>query len=219
MREVNAYLVLASCQRCYLQQREGLVVLRKCPHHSRARFCRGAVGSHAVDSLRVLMGEVRAVRGRLATFVKERTDHSGTRRPVTSDDYATAWLEMASGAPAAVICSAVESERRHDVLLTGSRGFARLAEQQPLLVKEGKGDWREAANDHDLPPSAELNIPDTDWARCFIRYSRAIVDAIRAGKDEVESAATFQDGHRNQQVLDAARKSAGRAEDWVPVGR
>ena len=179
----------------------------------------GAVGSHAIDALRVLMGEVRAARGRLATFVKERTDAAGTRRPVTSDDYATAWLEMASGAPAAVICSAVESERRHDVLLTGSRGFARLAEQQPLLVKEGKGDWREAANDHDLPPSAELKIPDTDWARCFIRYSRAIVDAIRAGKDEVESAATFQDGHRNQQVLDAARKSAGRAEDWVPVGR
>ena len=178
----------------------------------------GAVGSHAVDALRVLMGEVRAVRGRLATFVKERTDHNGTRRPVTSDDYATAWLEMASGAPAAVICSAVESERRHDVLITGSRGFARLAEQQPLLVKEGKGDWREAANDRDLPPSAELQIPDTDWARGFIRYARAIADAIRAGKDQLEGAASFQDGHRNQQVLDAVRQSAGRAEDWVRVG-
>jgi predicted dehydrogenase len=137
---------------------------------------------------------------------------------VTSDDYATAWLELQSGAAAAILCSAVESERRHDVLITGSRGFARLAEQQPLLVRESKSDWREAANDRDLPPSAELQIPDTDWARCFIRYSRAIVDAIRAGKDHLEGAAGFRDGHRNQQVLDAVRASATRKEDWAQVG-
>jgi predicted dehydrogenase len=177
----------------------------------------GAVGSHAIDAIRVLAGEVAKVRGRLATFVRERPDPAtGKPRPVTSDDFGSAWLELRSGIPATINVSAVDSERRHELVITGSRGFARLEEGKPLLVKEGNGDWREAADDRDLPPSAELGIPDTDWARCFIRYARAIAGAIREGKDHLEGAADFTDGHRNQVVLDAARRSA-TAGDWVAV--
>jgi predicted dehydrogenase len=177
----------------------------------------GAVGSHAVDALRVLLGEVAQVRGRLHTAVRERTDPAtGKLRPVTSDDHAAAWLELRSGVPAAITLSAIESERRHELAITGSRGFARLAEGQPLLFKEGNGEWREAAHDRDLPPSAELGIPDTDWARAFIRYARAIAGAIRGGRDRLEGAADFTDGHRNQVVLDAVRRSAAEA-DWVTI--
>jgi predicted dehydrogenase len=177
----------------------------------------GAVGSHAIDALRVLLGEVAKVRGRLHTFVRERTDPAtGKPRPVTSDDYASAWLELRSGVPAAITVSAVEGERRHELTITGSRGIARLSEGQPLMVKEGTGDWREAANDRDLAPSAELKIPDTDWARAFIRYARAIAGAIRNGQERLEGAADFSDGHRNQVVLDAVRRSAA-AGDWVEV--
>jgi len=177
----------------------------------------GAVGSHAVDALRVLLGEVAKVRGRLHTFVRERTDPAtGKPRPVTSDDYAAAWLGLRSGIPAAITVSAVEGERRHEVVVTGNRGVARLAEGQPLLVKEGNGEWREAANDRDLPPSAELGIPDTDWARGFIRYARAIAGAIQSGQERLEGAADFTDGHRNQVVLDAVRRSSSAA-NWVPI--
>ena len=57
--------------------------------------------------------------------------------------------------------------------------------QQPLLVKEGKGDWHEAANDRHLRPAADLGIPGTDWARSFIRYVRAIGGAIRSERNEL----------------------------------
>ena len=69
----------------------------------------------------------------------------------------------------------------------------------------------------DLPPNSELEIPDTDWARNFIRLAREVVSAIREGRNTVPGAATFEDGHRNQMVLDAIRASSERG-DWVPVG-
>ena len=176
----------------------------------------GAVGSHAVDAVRVLAGEVDAVRGRLETFVKERPDSGGAMRAVTSDDFAAAWLLLRSGVRATMTLSAVEGDRRHELLVALARGAARLEEGRPLLVRDGSGEWREAANDGDLPPSAALGIPDTDWARCFIRFARAIAASIQEGKATVPGAADFHDGHRNQLVLDAGRRSAAHAE-WEKV--
>jgi predicted dehydrogenase len=178
----------------------------------------GAVGSHAVDAVRVLAGEVDAVRGRIETFVKERHDpaHGGAMRAVTSDDFAAAWLHLRSGAHATMTLSAVEGDRRHELLVAMARGAARIEEGRPLLVREGSGEWREAATDDDLPPSAALGIPDTDWARCFIRFARAIAASIQEGRNTVPGAADFHDGHRNQLVLDAGRRSAAHAE-WEKI--
>lgn len=185
----------------------------------------GAIGSHAVDTLRVYLGEVGAARGRLETLIPERRDPaSGARRAVTSDDIAGAWLRFASGPTATIAISLVEGERRHELALTGTKGAARWIEQGPLLVSEasqgsGSGSvsgWREHPVPDDLPDCATLGIPETDWARSFLRYARAIVAALGAGRSDVEGAATFVDGHRNQEVLDAVRRSAA-AEAWVPV--
>ncbi len=180
----------------------------------------GAVGSHAVDAVRVLAGEVDAVRGRLETFVPKRPDpaRGGAMREVTSDDFAAAWLRLRSGARATITLSGMEGDRRHELLVGMTRGAARLEEGRPLLVREATGDWREAAKDDDLPPSAALGIPDTDWARCFIRYARVIAACVEDGRDTVPGAADFRDGHRTQLVLDAGRRSSAHAE-WEKVPR
>jgi predicted dehydrogenase len=58
----------------------------------------GALGSHAVDAIRCLVGEIGEVRGRLATIVKERPDpETGEARAVTADDDATIWGRLAQG--------------------------------------------------------------------------------------------------------------------------
>ncbi len=183
----------------------------------------GAIGSHAVDALRVYLGEVAAARGHLATAIPERRDPaSGARRAVTSDDIAGAWLRFASGPAATIAISLVEGERRHEIALAGTKGAARWIEQGPLLVTGGAGGggsgWREVPVADDLPDCATLGIPETDWARSFLRYARAIVAALGAGRSVVEGAATFEDGHRNQEVLDAVRRSAA-AEAWVPIAQ
>jgi predicted dehydrogenase len=178
----------------------------------------GALGSHAVDALRLLLGEVAAVRGQLATFVQERIDPANGRpRPVTSDDYAAAWLRFTSGALATLTISLVEGERVHRVGIAGTQGSAEVVEQGPLRVGRGTDRWVEVPCDDGLPPSADLGIPETDWARAFLRMTRLLAQRIAAGESTLPGAATFEDGHRTQLVLDAIRRSSESAR-WVEVG-
>jgi predicted dehydrogenase len=168
----------------------------------------GAIGSHALDALRNLLGEVVEVQGRLATMTTERRDPaSGALRPVTADDVAEAWLRFASGAVGTVVLSTVEAERVHRLTVSGTEGWARLDEQGPLRFALGREPVRTETLPDGLPPSSELGIPDTDWARAFLLLARRIVAAIRDGGGVFE-AASFDDGHRVQQVLDAVRLSA-----------
>jgi predicted dehydrogenase len=50
-------------------------------------------------------------------------------------------------------------------------------------------------------------MQDNEWSRGFARFSQEIVRALLEGRNSVEGAATFADGHRTQLVLDAARRS------------
>ncbi len=177
----------------------------------------GAIGSHAIDALRSLFGEIESVRGMLATLIPERPDRaSGMPRRVTSDDFVAAWLRFSSGLLATIEISMVEGERVHRIVVAGTEGAARLEEQRPLLASFGRGPFEEVTAPDDLPASTDLGIPDTDWARAFLRLARETVAAIRAGDVDVPGAATFEDGHRNQLVLDAVRRSAETAR-WVPI--
>jgi predicted dehydrogenase len=55
----------------------------------------GALGSHAVDSIRSWLGEIAEVRGSLQTCIKERPDpESGAPRSVTSDVVAASCLRI-----------------------------------------------------------------------------------------------------------------------------
>ena len=135
-------------------------------------------------------------------------------RRVTSDDFAAAWLRFASGALAVVTISMIEPERAHRMSLIGSAGAAEVTEQGPLRAALGREGWSEIEVKDDLPPSGQLGIPDTDWARAFLRYARAITSAIRRGEATIPGASTFEDGHRNQQVLDAIRRSSEEGR-WI----
>jgi predicted dehydrogenase len=182
----------------------------------------GAIASHAVDSLRVLLGEVTEARGILMTHVPERVDPStGRPRPVTADDFASALLRFRRGTLATVTVSMVEPERVHRITLSGAGGAARLDEQGPLLFATGglpgpHRPWMEKEVGDDLPPSGELGIPETDWARAFLRLARLVVAAVGEGRPAVPGAATFADGHRVQMVLDAIRAS-DRTGGWRRV--
>jgi predicted dehydrogenase len=176
----------------------------------------GAIGSHAVDALRLLCGEIAAVRGRLVTAIPERTDpETGRPRRVTADDVAEAWLSFASGASGTITLSAVEAARVHRLTVSGEAGWAQAEEQRPLLVASGREPARAEPIAEALPASAALGIPDTDWARAFLRLARRMTEAIRTSRGAPE-AAGFRDGHRVQRVLDAVRRSAA-VDAWVEV--
>jgi predicted dehydrogenase len=173
----------------------------------------GAIGSHAVDALRWLTGaEVADVDCRLSTHVAVRPEAgTGELRAVTTDDEANLLLgfapggEVADGATAAVSLSFVEAgPPEHRVELFGERGALKIEGGQLWRAEVGAGRWEEVGVE-EAPLAAGMR--DSEWARGFTVFSRLIVEALRAGRTTVEGGATFEEGHRTQLVLDAARRS------------
>jgi predicted dehydrogenase len=180
----------------------------------------GAVGSHAVDAFRWMLGtEVAEVFCTLVTHVAERPDaQTGEQRPVTTDDEANLILrledsELTKGATAAISLSVVESGPAENRLeLYGSEGALMVEEGGELRrAQRGAGEWTRL--EAERGPLAE-GMNDGGWSRGFTIFSRAIIEALREGRNTIEGAATFEDGYRTQLVLDAAHRSneSGRME-------
>lgn len=211
-------------------------------HHARVRYCSdfrlapgrpwdwwsdlsrgggllGAIGSHAVDSLRFLLGrEPVEVLGVLATHVASRQDlESGAARAVTADDEVQALLSFGDNLTAALSLSSVEpGQAMHFAEVVGSRGSLRVDGLELWRAEAGSRKWEQVA----LPPPERLpsGMPENEWSHGFLRYSRAITEALRSGARTLAGAATFEEGWRNQRVLDAIRRSHTDRR-WVPLTR
>ncbi|PTL81272.1 Gfo/Idh/MocA family protein [Vitiosangium sp. GDMCC 1.1324] len=177
----------------------------------------GAIGSHAVDALRFLLGrEPSAVLGALKTHTAERVE-PGTRasRPVTADEEASVLLRFGQDVTATVDLSSVAAgEPVHVVEVFGAQGALRIERHQLWRSAVGSRTWEPVA----LPALEPLpaGLPDNEWARGFRLFAREVAEALRQGLSSVESAATFEDGWRNQLVLDAARRSHEERR-WVEL--
>ena len=179
----------------------------------------GALGSHCVDAIRSWFGEITEARGNLRTMITSRPDPAGgTARPVTADDYAVAWFRLAGGGEGTLSLSAVAREEPWTrVVAHGEQGSLRLDEENRVWKRaHGEGAWSEVAADDAPTVPVGSRVPDTVWARAFLLYAAAIRDTLAAGKTELPGASTFEDGLKNQLVLDAVRESARRS-DWVAV--
>ncbi len=170
----------------------------------------GALGSHLIDLLRFLVGDVREVSCELSTFLNERPDSAGVPRTVTSDDHAELRLAFQNGARGAITTSiAVPSERMFHVQLVGSDAVLRLDEGlvlwagrygEPLQVVDVKPE---------LPTNAQYGMPEYGiFSRCLPLFLREVVAAVSEGKSHIDGAATFEDGLAVQRVLDASLRSA-----------
>lgn len=173
----------------------------------------GAIGSHAVDTLRWFSGaEVSEVFCLLNTNFKERLDEStGAKRAVTSDDEANLILKMTDGeftrdTSALVSISVTEAGKYgHRTEIYGDKGGLMIEDGGEILfAKITDHDWREIAVDlGEVPPGSKVG----GWSRGFLNFAREIKNALLEGRTEIPQAADFTDGYRNQTVLDAARES------------
>lgn len=182
----------------------------------------GAIGSHAIDSFRWLLGvEVSEVCALLSTHVAERPEKKGgTLRPVTTDDDAKlmfkfAESEITKGTTGTASLSVVESGAHLNQLeVYGSSGALMVAESGELWHSPaGSGAWKPVPVD---PNPLAPGMSEGSWSRGFTAFAKKIVAALSAGEKTVAGAATFADGYRVQLVLDAARKS-NQSGRWEPT--
>ena len=167
----------------------------------------GAVGSHLIDLCRFWTGsEITYVAGLVETFVTQRTDDTGTVRPVTADDSASCVLQTGSGAVATITLSAVAHHGPgHLGQVTGSEGTLVVSGETKLELGKAGGPLEDISATDDL---WERTKPNNMWARSFVRLMREMVQVIRGGTPHGEPA-TFRDGWQVQRVLDAIRGGRG----------
>lgn len=173
----------------------------------------GAIGSHAIDSLRWFSdSEISDVFCQLQTHIKERLDaKTNELREVTSDDEVNMLLRFAGGefvedATANVSLSMVEYPAyQNRIEIFGTKNAVRVEFDGEIFVGDVKNEtW--------IKREVEINqavegAKNTGWNNGFSAFAAEIIEALKRGETTVKNAATFEDGYKNQIVLDAARKS------------
>lgn len=181
----------------------------------------GAIGSHLIDLMRFLLGDVRSVRADLDRFVHERRDGSGDARPVTADTLASVTLRFEDGSRADLWCGfGAPGESGLRVRLVGAAGAFDWRDGTELLASLRGAPMEPLAVQP--PPTSEefgMKVDQGVFSRALPLYLRALIDGLRASpRDPIAGAATFADGLAVQHVLDAARCSASRGGGWESVG-
>jgi predicted dehydrogenase len=183
----------------------------------------GDIASHTLDLARYLVGEIAEVTGTLKTFIDERPlPDSKQRAKVDVDDAALALLKFESGALGSVEGSRFATGRKNynRFEINGSLGsivwdLERLNELE-LYLEEG-------------PNSGFRTIQVTDGKHPYISawwppghiigyehsFTHTVYDLIRAVSEQKLPSPNFEDGVRNQKILDAIERSSssGRWEN------
>jgi predicted dehydrogenase len=187
----------------------------------------GDIGSHVVDLARYLVGEIADVAGATATFIKRRPlpDDPSRRAAVTVDDAAVAAVRFANGALGTIEATRMAPGRKNfnRLEINGSAGslafdLERLNELEvyfeddppslrgfrTVLVTEATHPFLQAW----WPPGHIIG-----WEHTFVHM---VYDLLEAIADRRVPSPNFEDGVRNQRVLEAIERSS-RTRRWVTV--
>jgi len=157
----------------------------------------GDVGTHAVDLLRFLFGEVESVT---ASFRPARLPGAQT------EDTAALFLRFGTGLGAFVECSSSAAFPASVVEIVGTRG---AAVSTGTLGVDGKGSLRVAQ-------VGGIEADWGDWPKEADLYVGEIEAFLRAIRGQGEPLAGAEDGLRNVEVLEAASRSAAEGR-LVPL--
>ena len=153
----------------------------------------GAWGSHAVDALRWIVGEIRDAGARCRVTIPERAGPDGRPYPVDAEDAFTAWFEFESGCTAAMDSSSVApASVAHRIVFTGSEGVLEV-------IADAKVVWRRADGTREEFDDVRSEAGGDPHLVPMRRWAEVVRDAAREGQPIVPS---FADGVACRRVLD-----------------
>jgi predicted dehydrogenase len=187
----------------------------------------GDLASHSVDLARFLVGEITEVAGAMETFIKRRPlpgnpKKSGT---VTVDDAAIALVRFANGAMGSIEASRMAPGRRNynRFEINGSEGslafdLERMNELEVFYradapAEQGFRRILVTERDHPYiqawwPPGHIIGYEHT--------FTHTVFDLLQAMDRRKLPTPNFEDGVRNQAVLDAIERAAA-SRRWLKV--
>ena len=187
----------------------------------------GDIAAHSIDLARFLIGEISEVTGHLETFIKERPlpGNRHKRGPVTVDDAAMALVKFESGAIGTIEATRMAMGRKNQnrFEINGSKGSIAFD-----LERMNELEVYFDADPADLRGFRRILVTESDhpfvkawWPPGHIigyehTFTHTIYDLLEAIADNRVPSPSFEDGLRNQQVLEAIEKSS-TSRKWVKV--
>jgi predicted dehydrogenase len=189
------------------------------------------LGTHALDLARYLVGEVGAVAGAQSTIIKERPETEGARKKkrVNVDDLTVATMKFRNGALGTLETSWVNPGRM-DYLsfeIYGTEGslrfnLERINELEIFLSERDRGTsgyrtLNVLAKEHPYMGKYWVNQGGGfGWDHSFVNEFHHFLTSISDDRPVGPQGATFLDGYRNCQIMDAIADSA-KSEAWVHI--
>jgi predicted dehydrogenase len=171
----------------------------------------GDMGSHLVDLARYVTGlEFSAVAGNLYTLDQSASGHL---YQVTSDDEAEFFARFTSGATGYFrITRIVRGEPRAYLEVTGTKGALRVH------YSRGHVDalYHAPAHTNQFTPVPLGDNVTPERNHALYKMLSAFVGEC-VGEQQSAAVATFADGHRTQEILDAVIQSAQSSQTFVPI--
>ncbi len=175
----------------------------------------GDLGSHHIDAARFLVGEVKEISAATCTWTRDFTG----RVTDLNDDAFSAFARLENGALATFEASRVAPG--HTVTgrieIDGSKGTLAwsLERLNELTIREkGKG-VRTVLATRQGDPYADFFLPigiqgafPVSWRDCFVHQVHHLLQAIEAKTPVNPDGATFRDGYRVAEIVDAMLRSA-----------
>ncbi len=204
-------------------------------HHSSESSGYGALsdlGTHVIDLARFLVGEIDSVSGASETFVKERPVSPGSRKMRKADSYdATIACMKFHNKALGMLETSWLTPGRSDYLrfeAYGSRGTVRFNLERIHELEVFKSDvdpktrgFRKVqvlSGEHH--PYMSAYWPGEGggfaWEYTFVNEFNHYMNRIADDKPVGPEGATFHDGYRNCQALDAIARSSEKGK-WVTV--
>jgi predicted dehydrogenase len=182
----------------------------------------GDLGSHHIDQARFLIGEVR----RVTAMVKSWSKDVAKRVTDVNDDWFVAGAELDCGATASFEASRVTEGHALTgrIEVDGTLGtlrweMERVSELHISEPQKGRRTISVVAPDH---PHSDFWLPvgiqgsfAIGWRDCFYHQARHMLASVTLGKEVGPIGATFEDGYRVAEIVDAIQCSgrSGATED------
>ena len=188
----------------------------------------GDLGSHVIDLARFLVGEISDVTGAVETFIKDRPlpDDPSRRVPVSVDDAAAAVVRFAGGALGTIeVTRYAPGRKNHNRFeINGSLGslafnLERMNELELYLASDPgavRGFRTILVTDREHHPYVKAWWPPGHIIGYEHTFTHTVYDLLEAIAAGTPVAPSFEDGLKNQRVVDAIERAAG-ARSWVAV--
>lgn len=165
-----------------------------------------ALGSHQIDLLCWLFGEVCSVSGQLKTHIKKRKDKNDVFQNVTSDDSAAFVLNFISGKFAHCFVSSVAyvKDPVFEVVIHGSNAAIKLEGYEKLYISKELGYWEDISEDDELRREDIIGI--NPWRTSLVRQMQAFTEYFE--KRDGFDGASIKEALQTQRIIAAIKHSS-----------